>query len=60
PRRMGFVEGQVDEPAAPRPPEPEAAAPLPGAVQHGAGAIADDEIREMFERSAARYLSRRR
>lgn len=60
PRRMGFLEGPVEAPARPLPPAPAPAGPLPSAVQEGADLIDDAEVRAMFERAVARYLSRSR
>ena len=59
PWRIGFVEGGIEEPAAPRAPVagPPAPAPPPG-LAAGAEAIADEEIRRRFLATAARYLER--
>ena len=62
PARLGFQEGALSAPAAPpaAPPRPAVAAPvpLPEGVAAQAAAIADDELRARFERSAALYLGR--
>ena len=64
PRRLGFMEG-VPAAAAPaaRPSAAAAAAtaapaPCPPAIVHEAAAIADDEVRDRFVQTAARYLAR--
>lgn len=61
PWRIGFVEGGMKD--APPPPVPEAPAPpavLPDEVSRRAAGIEDDEIRERFLATAARYLDRNR
>jgi hypothetical protein len=59
PRGLGFVVGQMPEPAA-RVPAPTAvpAPPAPEAIARAAAAIADPELRARFLAAAARYLAR--
>lgn len=61
PARLGFSEGLVPEGGpAPPPIAPVEVTPLPAVIAEGARAIADLEIREAFERTAALYLGRER
>jgi len=65
PGRLAFQEAPFGPPAAERAPGAATtdvrwpAAVLPPAVEQAAAAIADDELRERFSRSAALYLQRR-
>jgi hypothetical protein len=64
PRRLGFMEGvpaaaaPAARPAAAAAAAPAAPAPCPPAIVHEAAAIADDEVRDRFVQTAARYLAR--
>ena len=59
PWRIGFVEGgMTDADPLPPPAAPGAPADLPAEVAGRAAAIADQEIRERFLATAARYLAR--
>jgi hypothetical protein len=61
PSRLGFSEGLVPANDAPAPtPTPLEPVPLPAELKASAMAIADEEIRDAFERSAALYLARER
>jgi hypothetical protein len=61
PWRIGYVEGGMKDPDSLPPPRlPVAPAALPPEVASGAAEIGDEEIRDRFLATAARYLDRSR
>lgn len=60
PRRLYFIEGEVEDDLAPFQPAPAIAEPLPlpQAVEEASHLIDDPESRERFRATAARYIER--